>query len=48
MRDYDKGVIFRLTTDFSSAAMDTRELENYVFPVLREITSHQESCTLLN
>ena len=32
-----------LTTDFSSAAMDARGLENQTFQVLREITFHQES-----
>lgn len=47
MRSYAKGMTFQLTTDFTSAAMDARELENYVFQILREITFHQESYTPL-
>lgn len=48
MRDYHKGMTVRLTTDFSSAAMDARRLENHIFQVLRKITFHQESHTPLN
>lgn len=48
MRDYHKGVTIRLTTDFSSAAMDVRRLENHTFQVFRKMTFHQESHTPLN
>lgn len=39
MRNYHKGMTIRLSTDFSAAAMDVRRLENYIFQVLRKITS---------
>ena len=41
-------MMIRLTTDFSSATMDTRRLENHIFQVFWEITFHQESYTPLN
>lgn len=48
MRDYHTAVTIRLTTDFSSVAMEARRLENHIFQVLRKIAFHQESHTPLN
>lgn len=47
MRDYHKGVTIRLTTDSSSATMDSRRLENYISQVLRKMPVYQESYTPL-
>lgn len=47
-RDYAKRMTFRLTTDFSSTAMDASKLESNVFQVLSEVTFHQEPNTPLN
>lgn len=48
MRVYHKAMTIRLTTDFSSVAVEARRLENHIFQVLRKITFHQESHTPLN